>query len=301
MEPPAAGPLRGRVSVVTGGTSGIGREIVRSLAALGATVVIVGRGEERADSVARDISDATGRTSVTAVPVRDLALMSETRRVAERLVDQLPRIHILVNNAGAYYRHLEMTAEGHERTFALNVLSPFLLTSLLASRLVESAPARVVNLASSAHRRQTIDLDRLEPSDGFPLGFGRYAASKLEILLLTREFARRLAGTSVSVNAVHPGFVHSGFGRNNGGGTAAAIGLLGVLFGRNVRRGAQTPVFVASDATVERESGRYFVDRLVNAGSPASADMQVARRLFEACQSITGAPDLPSTSSPVRR
>lgn len=293
MSSPPSRPMEGRVSVVTGATSGIGLELARRLAEMGSTTVIVGRGSARVQDIAREVARLTGNVSVTGVGVSDLALRSETARLGEALLSAYPKIHVLVNNAGAYFRRREVTPEGHERTFALNVLSPFLLTSILVPRLVESAPARVVNVSSMAHRGRTVDLARLETPEGYRSGYGAYGTSKLELLLLTREFARRLAGTGVTVNAVHPGFVRSGFAKNNGGGTAALISFLALLFGRSVRRGAETPRFVAMDPSVASVTGQYFSDRKVGRGSPQSLDMEMARRLFDTCRERTGAPEVP--------
>jgi NAD(P)-dependent dehydrogenase (short-subunit alcohol dehydrogenase family) len=279
--------------VVTGATSGIGREVAQGFAALGARTVLVGRGASRVAAAAEAIARATGNAEVDSIAVEDLAVLSETRRVGETLLQRYGKIHILVNNAGAYYRRREVTPEGIERTFALNVLSPFLLTSLLAGRLIESAPARVVNVSSAAHRGYAVEFDDLQGTRRFA-GYRAYGQSKLELLLLTREFARRLEGTGVLVNAVHPGFVRSGFGQNNGGGTAFVIRILAALFGRSVQRGAETPLYVATDPAVGRISGEYFSDHRVDGASPQSHDMSVAHRLYDVCRELTGAAAIPA-------
>ena len=287
-DPHTAGPA----AVVTGATSGIGLEIARGLAARGVRTVLVGRGPERAAGVARSIRETTGNPSVESVGVRDLALRTEVRSLASELLGRYPRIGLLVNNAGAMFTRREVTAEGTERTFALNVLSPFLLTALLATRLIASAPARVVNVASAAHRGRSVDFDDLEGRAGYG-GYRAYGRSKLELILLTRELSRRLEGLGVTVNAVHPGFVRSGFGLNSGGGTAAAIRVLGRLFGRSTSRGAETPLFVATDPSLAQTSGQYFSDRTLRSGSPQSRDVADARRLYEACRELTEAPEVP--------
>ncbi len=292
-------PLSGRVSVVTGATSGIGLEVARGLAARGSTTVLVGRGEDRTKGVAQELARSTQNPDVFSIGVSDLALISETERVAEALVKGYPKVHILVNNAGGIFRRRDVTAEGHERTFALNVLSPFLLTSRLVPTLVESAPARVVFLSSAAHSRQKVDFDHLDlPGELYGSGWTAYSVSKLEDLLLGREFARRLTGSGVTVNAVHPGFVHSGFGLNNGGGMAFGIRFFGALFGRSVVRGADTPLFVATDPSVAAITGQYFDRRQVRSGSAESRDPTAATRLYDACRQITGAPEIPEPPSP---
>lgn len=258
----------------------------------GARTVVVGRGEVRAAEVARQISVTSGNPDIDSIPVTDLALHAEMERLSRVCLERYPRIHVLVNNAGGYFARRDETADHWERTFALNVLAPFVLTSRLAPRLIESRPSRVVQIASEAHRGHSVPFEDLQ-SVGKYAGFEAYGRSKLELLLLTREFARRLAGTGVSVNAVHPGFVHSGFAKNNGGGFAIGMTILGTLFGRSVRRGAVTPLFVASDPRIENVSGEYFSRRKVRPGSPASRDMASARRLFSICAELAGVPELP--------
>ncbi len=279
---------KGRVAVVTGATSGLGRWVAHGLAELGATTVVVGRSQPRAVAAAAEISGETGNPNVYPLPVTDLALRSEVNRLAAVLLEGYPRIHLLVNNAGAYHRSREVTAEGLERTFALNVLAPFLLTSRLLPRLIESAPARVVMVASTAHRGHDVDFSDLQSSRSYH-GFQAYGQSKLELILLAREFARRLHDHPVTVNAVHPGFVATGFGQNNGGGARAVFRVAEFLFGRNVRRAARDLVFDATDPSLEHVTGAYLSKRQVRSGSRQSADMVAALRLFEACELLSRA------------
>jgi NAD(P)-dependent dehydrogenase (short-subunit alcohol dehydrogenase family) len=283
---PTTPALSGQVAVVTGATSGIGREIALGLARQGATTVVVGRGEGRASRVAADLASASGNSRVEALRVDDLALTSEVRELAAALVDRHSKIHVLVNNAGAYFRSREETREGFERTFALNVLAPYLLTTLLGPRLIASAPARVVNVSSAAHRGGKVDFSDLQASRHYR-GFRVYAGSKLELIWLTREFARRFAGTGVTVNSVHPGYVRSGFGLNNGGGTALAMRILARLFARSVVRGAETPIYLASAPELMSASGNYYADLQQRTGSGVSNDPQKARRLFEECARLS--------------
>ncbi len=283
--------LSGRVAVITGATSGIGKEVALGLARQGGTIVVVGRGADRASRVAAELAGVSGNPQVEALRVDDLALMADTRELATALLDRYPAIHVLVNNAGAYLRRREVTSDGFERTFALNVLSPYMLTTLLAPRLIASAPARVVNVASAAHRGARVDFTDLQSSRRFS-GFSVYGASKLELLWLTREFARRLNSKGVTVNAVHPGFVRSGFALNNGGGTALGMRILGRLFGRSVVRGADTPIFVASAPELASVTGMYYADRKAHPGSNDSRDPTRARQIFEECAQLLGVPPL---------
>jgi len=285
----SGGTLVGRVALVTGATSGIGREVARGLAQQGATTIVVGRGEGRAARVASEIAQATGNSRIEGLRIDDLAALADTRELAATVLDRYPALHILVNNAGAYFARRETTPDGLERTFALNVLSPYLLTTLLVPRLVASGPARVVNVASAAHEGAHADLSDLQSSRKYS-GFRVYGASKLELIWWTREFARRLDGKGVTVNAVHPGFVRSGFGLNNKGGTAFVIRILGRLFGRSTVRGADTPTYVASAPEFASITGGYFADRKPRPGSTESQDLSKARLLVDACAQLSGAP-----------
>lgn len=274
--------LKGKVAVVTGATSGLGRWIAEELASQRATTVVVGRSQARTVAVAGEIGSATQNPEVYPLPVTDLALRSEVVRVAGVLLDRYPRLHLVVHNAGAYYHRREVTDEGIERTFALNVLTPFLLTSRLLPRLIESAPARIVMVASEAHRRHDLNFAELQSEHGYR-GFRTYGRSKLALILLAREFARRLHDHPVSVNAVHPGFVASGFGRNNVGAVGWGLGVLERLFGRSPRKAASDVAYVATAPELENVTGVYFNHRRTDPGSPQSNDMVAALHLFEAC------------------
>lgn len=289
MDPPTDPDLPaipGKVAVVTGATSGIGRRVALVLAQRRAVTVVVGRGPGRANQVAAELAKESGNPRVEGLEVPDLATMSNVRELAATLIDRYPAIHILVNNAGAYFRRREVTADGLERTFALNVLSPYLLTQLLGPRLIASAPARVVNVASEAERSGHVDFEDLQFSHGYR-GFRVYGTSKLELLWLTRVFARRFAGTGVTVNAVHPGYVRSGFGLNNGGGTAFTMRILGALFARSVPKGADGVVWAALAPGISSETGAYFADRKARTGTPASQDLLSAQRFAEVCERLT--------------
>lgn len=300
----APSSMQGRVVVITGATSGIGLETARGIAARGAHTVLVGRGTERTQGVAADLSRSTGNPRVEAVGVDNLALRASWTQVAHELIERFPAIHVLVNNAGAYYARRELTGDGIERTLALNVLAPLALTTLLADRLKSSAPARVVNVSSAAHGGNVVDLEDLQGARNFS-GYRAYGRSKLELVLLTRELARRFTGTGVTVNALHPGFIRSGFGQNNGGGTAFMIRLTARIGAKSATKGAETPIRLACDSDLERVTGEYFVDGKVTPGSTASRDPEMAKKLYQAClaliqlPALPEPPDLPPTSAMV--
>ncbi len=285
-------PMQGRVVVVTGATSGIGLETARGLAARGAHTVLVGRGTERTQALAEELRRVTGNPAVDAVGVTDLALRASWAQLSDDLLRRYPEVHVLINNAGAYFARREVTADGLERTLALNVLTPLALTTMLADRLRSSAPSRVINVSSAAHGGNVVDLDDLQAEHNFS-GFRCYGRSKLELILLTRELARRLAGTGVTVNVLHPGFIRSGFGQNNGGWTAFGIRLASLMAAKSAKTGALTPLRLACDSDVARVTGEYFVDGKVVDGSVASRDLQMARRLYEACLPLLQLPALP--------
>lgn len=288
-----SGPMAGRVAVVTGATSGIGREVAAGLARYGATTVVVGRGADRASRTAAEIARTTANPHVESLRVDDLAVLADVRELAASVLDRYSAVHVLVNNAGAFFRRRETTPDGFERTFALNVLAPYVLTSLLSPRLVASAPARVVNVASDAERSGRADFEDLQSARRYR-GFRAYGTSKLELVWLTREFSRRFAGTGVTVNAVHPGYVNSGFGLNNGGGTAVAMRILGKLFARSVVRGADTVIYAASAPELSGVTGAFFADRKPRPGTAESQDLAKASRLFDICGRLSG------VTSPVR-
>lgn len=280
--------MSGQVCVVTGATSGIGFVAARELARRGASIAAVGKDPLRLQDSVAQILQAVPGADVHGF-LADLSLQSEVRRLSGTLLGAYPRIHALLNNAGAMFAKREVTSEGFERTWALNVVTPFLLTRLLFSRLASSAPSRVVNVASAAHQGARLEFENLQGERRFS-GYRIYGRSKLAVLLETYQFARRTADAGVTVNALHPGFVATRFAQNNKGVVGGATHLLAALFGINPDRGAQTSIFLVSDPSVAGVSGKYFVRSRAVASSPASYDAATGERLWDVLSVQTGLP-----------
>ncbi|MCU1376212.1 MAG: short-chain dehydrogenase [Actinomycetia bacterium] len=243
-------------AVVTGANSGIGLETARGLARAGHRVVLLCRNQGRAETAKADI-DASVPGATTEIVLADLGLQADVRRVAAELTERLDRLDVLVNNAGVTLRRRARTAEGHDQMLAINHLGPFLLTNLLLPLLEASAPSRIVVVASEAHKFRKLKLDDLEAESrgyGF-FGLPRYGETKLMNLLFTRELARRLVGTGVTVNAVHPGAVNT----NLGSPPAILSGLAG-RFMKTPEQGAFTSLIVATDPALDGVSGGYFLN-----------------------------------------
>lgn len=281
--------IRGKNCVVTGGSSGIGFETARGLAKLGAHLLLVARDPEKLATAARIIRGEAGVDSVETVRSGDLAEQSEVRRACRELLDRGVPLHVLVNNAGAMFTRRLTTSEGVERTFALNVVAPFLFSALLSGRLEESAPARIVMVASSAHRWARRIADGHAGPDRYS-GFREYARSKLALILLTHELAKRLKPYGISVNALHPGFVATRFGQNIPGPAATGMALLERLFGTSPERGARTPVYAASSTEAGAVSGAYFVRSRVRRSSQLSYDPRLSSPLLSSLEQLTHEP-----------
>jgi retinol dehydrogenase-12 len=270
--------------VLTGATNGIGEAAAIALAKQGAHLVLVGRDAARGEaSLAR--VQAAGDTNATFLRA-DLSSMAEVRRLADQL-RALPRIDVLVNNAGAVFMERLTTADGFERTLALNHLAYFLLTELLLDKIKASAPARIVNVASDAHQGGKLDFDDLQAEKHFS-GFGAYANSKLCNILFTRELARRLQGTGVTANVLHPGTVATGFGRNNRGVFGVVIRMLGPFL-RSPEKGAATIVYLAADPAVDGVSGQYFADCRPRTPARLAQDDADATKLWSVSEKLVAA------------
>jgi NAD(P)-dependent dehydrogenase (short-subunit alcohol dehydrogenase family) len=288
--------MQDKVVLITGGTNGVGKAAAQALAGMGATVVIVGRNAAKTQRVVDELKAATHNDTV-AYLLADLSVQAEIHRLAAEFLHRYDRLDVLINNAGGIFLERELTADGLEMTFALNHLNYFLLTNLLLDQLKASAPARIVNVSSDAHRGSKLDFDNLQGEQSYS-GWRAYGRSKLANLLFTEELARRLEGTGVTANALHPGFVNSGFGKNNSGGAWIALftklyDWLGPLLGRSPEEGAETAVYLAASPAVAGVSGKYFADCKAKTPAVAATDRATAARLWavsEGLVNLTPAP-----------
>jgi retinol dehydrogenase 14 len=287
MEQIHSGPMAGRTVLVTGGTGGIGRATALGLATMGAHLAICGRDRGRTEGAAREVR-AAGGGQVEAF-VADLSDQSEVRRLAGEVLERCSRIEVLVNNVGGYWNTRHVTADGLERTFALNHLAAFLLTNLLLDRLIQSAPARVVTVASHAHAQGRIDFDDLQGERSYS-GARAYNQSKLANVLFTYELARRLPATSVTANALHPGVVRTSFGAEDpGGAQRRLVPLLRPLM-KAPAQGAATSIHLASAPELAQVTGRYFANRKPKSSSKRSYDQAAAARLWQVSAELVGLP-----------
>jgi NAD(P)-dependent dehydrogenase (short-subunit alcohol dehydrogenase family) len=278
--------MKGKTIVATGATSGIGEVAVLALAALGARIVFIARDEARAQATLRKL-EAKAPGLGHRVHLADLSSIAETRKAGAAIATSEPRIDVLINNAGAMFADRRVTPEGLELTFALNHMAYFVLTEALREKLVASAPARIVSTSSTAHQGASLDFDDLQSAEGYS-GFKVYGRSKLANILFTRELARRLAGTGVTANCLHPGFVATRFGHEAGGWTARVVPFL-QAFAISPEKGADTIVYLASSPEVANTTGAYFVKRKITAPSRAAQDDAAAKRLWEASEAIVQA------------
>ena len=268
--------LRGRHALVTGATSGIGAETALGLARLGARVGIVGRDPARTEATAARLRGETG--GEIDVFLADLSEQAQVRRLAAEASARYPVLDILVNNAGAIFSERHVTVDGVERTWALDHLAYVLLTHELMPRLAAAPAARIVNVASAAHTRGRIDFDDLDGARHFS-AMGRYAQAKLGNVLFTYALARRLAGTRMTVNAVHPGVVATGFAGNTHGWLRVAWRLIRPWL-MTPEQGAQTSLYVATSPEVAGVCGRYFAKGRAVASSPLSRDAALQERVW---------------------
>jgi len=283
--------LDGRVAIVTGANSGIGKETAADLAAMGAHVIVAARNPAKAAAAVEEIARRTPAVTMEHMPL-DLASFASVRAFADAFNSRFDRLDVLVNNAGLTLRKRTVTEDGHETQFQVNHLSHFLLTARLHDRLTAAPAARVVNVSSTGHTfaRDGLDFDDLDWERRKYRGFLVYCATKLANVLFTRELARRENGTKITANAVHPGWVGSNFGREGDMGPLIELAMLaGRPFAISSAAGARTSVYLASSPDVDGITGQYFYKCQVVAPSRAALDDAAAARLWDVSAELTGA------------
>jgi NAD(P)-dependent dehydrogenase (short-subunit alcohol dehydrogenase family) len=274
--------MQGKVVVVTGSNVGIGLETAVGVAALGATTVMACRNQAKAEAAAREVTQRTWNDDVHVVPL-DLADLASVRKAAQDIATRWDRIDVLVNNAGGTWSQRALTAQGVEYTFGVNHLGPFFLTNLLLDRLRAGTPSRIVNLASVGHHFafRGMRFEDLQSEQGYE-AMEAYTRSKLANVLFTRELARRMEGTGVTANAVHPGPVRSGFGMDGDLTGFMGFGMRLVRpFEISPRRGAKTSVFLATSPDVATRTGMYWVRSKPGHMSRNARDDEAAARLWD--------------------
>lgn len=275
--------MAGKICLITGGSDGIGKVAALELAKQGARVVLICRNPQKGKAVVEEIKEKSQNPKVDLL-IADLSLQREVRRVAKEFLEKYDALHVLLNNAGALFLKREVTEEGLELSFALNHMAYFTLTDLLLDTLKKSAPARIINVSSEAHRVGKIDFDDLQGERGYK-GFRAYAASKLANIMFTYTLAEKLSGTGVTVNCLHPGTVGSAFGLNNGGVFGFLAKLARPLM-LTSEKGAETSIYLASSHEVEGVSGKYFAKKAPRRSSKASYNKEVAQKLWEVSEKI---------------
>ena len=279
-------PMTGKTVLITGGTGGIGKATAIGLARAGARVGIVGRDATRGEAAAADIRSASGNPSVD-VFTADMSSQAEVRRLAAEVLDRYPRLDVLVNNVGGFWAHRRVTADGLEHTFAVNHLAGFLLTNLLLERLVASAPARVVTVSSGAQSMGRIDFDDLQGARKYS-GQRAYNQSKLANVMFTFELARRLEGTGVTANVLHPGVTRTAFGAEDQAWYFTTGSGLARRFMKSPEQGAATPILLASSPEVEGVSGTYFANGKPKEANKLAYDTDAAARLWRVSAELVG-------------
>ena len=275
--------MNNKTIFITGASGGIGLQSARGLAGQGANIVMVGRDRERTSQAVEFVKTQTGNQSVSYL-LADLSSIQEVRRLAQEFKDKYQTLDVLLNNAGAIFLTRKVSVDGYEMSLALNHLNYFLLTDLLLDMLKAAPSARIVNVASRAHYRGHVNFDDLQSQHGFN-GNRVYGMSKLMNVLFTYELARRLEGTNVTANCLHPGFVASNFAGNNGWIVRTAMRFIP---GRiSEEEGAKCPIFLASSPDVQGASGKYFnYDTKETRSSEESYDQNVARRLWDVSEKL---------------
>jgi NAD(P)-dependent dehydrogenase (short-subunit alcohol dehydrogenase family) len=280
--------MNGKTCVITGGTSGIGEAAAIALAEQGADLALICRSPTRGEATKRTIEERSGRNCVQLF-FADMERLADMRRVAAEINATLPKIDVLLNNAGVTMLHRSETPDGFETTFAVNHLAPFLLTHELLPKILETPGARIVNVASGAHAFARFDLDDLQSEKRYS-SMRVYGASKLSNMLFTTELARRLENHDLGIWSLHPGAVSTRLGANNGGIAKWIIPLLSIFF-RTPEQGAATSIYLCSEPQIEAANGTYFVNKRPAKVSTLARNSDVARKLWLESEKLVGLPE----------
>ena len=275
--------MNGKVCLVTGATDGIGKVSARVLAEMGAKVIIVGRNPEKSAAVLTELKSISRNENIDLL-MADLAVMKEVRDLAEQVISRYDRLVVLLNNAGGYFAKHEITSDGLEMTFALNHMSYFLLTNKLMGLLKSSVPARIVNVSSDAHYGVDIEFDNLNGEQDYK-AWKAYQKSKLANVLFTYELLKKVPA-DITVNCLHPGFVATNFGNNNGGFVSPVLKIAKRISAIDPEEGAKTSIFLCSSPEVEEVSGKYFFKCQPKTSSRESRNMDTAKRLWQISSDI---------------
>jgi NAD(P)-dependent dehydrogenase (short-subunit alcohol dehydrogenase family) len=277
--------MKSRVCLITGATSGIGFAAAKELARLESNVTIIGRNKEKCNETVSKIIEYTGNPNVDFI-LADLSTLSEVRNAAIQFLEKNRKLDVLINNAGVSLGKYQETTEGIEKTIVVNHLSHFLLTNMLLDTIKKSAPSRIINVSSELHRRAQINFDDLYMKNNYR-GMKAYGNSKLMNILFTYELSRRLEGTRVAVNAMHPGLVRTNLGGNSGI-ISKMIWSLITLFAKSAEDGAKTIIYLATEPRIENITGKYFSNEKEVNSSTLSYDEKISERLWSMSKKLTG-------------
>ena len=278
--------MTGRICIVTGSNSGIGKQTALALAKMGATIVMVVRNKIRGEKALKEIISQTGNKDVNLM-ISDLSSMNSIRNFTEEFKKTYSRLDVLINNAGAVFNKRQVTPEGFERTLAVNYLAPFLLTHELLNLLKNSSPSRIINLTSGLAKKGKVDLDDLQSEKNYA-GMQVYTNAKLMLILFTYELAKRLEGTRVTANVVMPGFVATNLGKSSGSLRSAILFKLVRPMQISAKKGAQTSVFLASSEEIRTVSGKCFSKKKITITCPLSYDEEIQKLLWDKTQNMLG-------------
>ncbi len=278
--------MQGKICMITGANSGIGKATALGLAQMGATVVLVSRDRARGEEAQKEIKAKSGNDAIDLL-LADLSSQQSIRQLVEDFKQRYTRLHVLINNAGVFALTWRETVDGLEMSFAVNVLAPFLLTNLLLDVIKASAPARIVNVSSNQQEANHLKLDDLQLEKSYrPMR--AYAQSKLAVVLFTYELARRLEGTGVTANCLHPGFVATNIAQRDLVLPARLATKLIFRFGTSPEKGAKTSLYLATSPDVEGVTGKYFEKSVPRKSAPLSYDESLQQQLWKACAQLTG-------------